>query len=113
MFHNSFPNLFIIGLFVFLQPFHQLLVFLIEVSDLLAVIVQELVGGVQMGQALPDGWQGREIVLTRTPGLSRSGGGTGGWHPAQKQVSDDMEASDRKIKTFSKVAKRILYFYID
>lgn len=56
MHHNSktFSNLLIIRFFVSLQPFHQILMFLIKVINLLAVVFQQLPGWPEKGQALID-----------------------------------------------------------
>lgn len=51
---------------------------LVEVEDLPAVVLEQLVGGGQAAQALADRGQGGEILLARGPRLRRPATATGG-----------------------------------
>lgn len=70
---RSFPNLLIVRFFVSLQPFYQILMLLVEVSNLLAVVFQQLPGRAEEGQALVDGRERSRVLLVLRLRTSVSG----------------------------------------
>lgn len=85
LFKTPFPHLLIIRFFVSLQPFNQILMLSIKVSDCLAVVFQQLPGRTEKGQTLIDWRERSKVLLTWRLRTSMPGWDMGGCQPGQKQ----------------------------